>query len=149
MNCAFALRTIRPGLWWAVGCWYAAAFHGAAADWPQYRGPNHDGCSTDRINKQWTGSVTKPVWLGSLTNALSSFAVTGGRAFTQVRRNIDGADKEVCVALSITNGAELWSTIVDDNATYTGGVGYDDGPRTTPATDGGSVYVLSSYLNLW
>jgi hypothetical protein len=52
------------------------------------------------------------------------------------------------VALSITNGAELWATKVDDNATYDGGVGYDDGPRSTPSVDGDSVFVLSSYLKL-
>ncbi len=149
MNCPFALRAFSSGLRCAVGCWFIAVFQGAAGDWPQYRGPNHDGSSPDRINTQWSGSVTNPVWLVPVTNSLSSFAVSAGRAFTQVRRNIAGADKEVCVALSITNGAELWSTKVDDNATYSGGVGYDDGPRTTPATEGGSVYVLSSYLNLW
>src|SRR5437879_1129586 len=109
MNCEYPLRAFRPGLRWAVGCWFVAVFQGAAANWPQYRGPNHDGSSTDRIVTQWSGSVTNPVWLVPVTNSLSSFAVNGGQAFTQVRRNIDGADKEACVALSITNGAELWS----------------------------------------
>ena len=30
------------------------------ADWPQYRGPNHNGVSSDRINLQWSGAVTNP-----------------------------------------------------------------------------------------
>jgi len=30
----------------------------AGTDWPQYRGANHDGISTDRINQQWSGAVT-------------------------------------------------------------------------------------------
>jgi len=92
--------------------------------------------------------VTNPVWLMPVTNALCSFAVSGGRAFTQVRRTIDGSDKEVCVALNTADGNELWATAVENNTSYTGGVGYDDGPRTTPAVAGDSVYVLSSYLNL-
>ena len=120
-----------------------------AADWTQYRGPTHDGVSTDRINKQWTGSVTNPVWLVPVSNSLCSFTVSGGRAFTQTRRTIADADKEVCVALSITNGAELWAVPVDDANYPEGGVGYDDGPRSTPTVDQGSVYVLSSYLNLF
>jgi outer membrane protein assembly factor BamB len=85
-----------------------------------------------------------------LTNGLSSFAVKGGCAFTQVRREFPAGEKEVCIALSITNGMELWATPVEDNTQYDGGVGdTDDGPRTTPAVDGDSVYVLSSYLNLY
>jgi outer membrane protein assembly factor BamB len=75
-------------------------------------------------------------------------SVAGGRVFTQIRRTIDDIDKEVCVGLSATDGSELWATTVDD-ALYDGGVGFDDGPRTTPSIDGGSVFVLSSYLNLY
>src|SRR5205823_6610808 len=83
------------------------------------------------------------------TSCLGSLAVSGGRAYTQTRRSIGGVSKEVCVALSITNGAELWAASVDDANYPEGGVGYDDGPRTTPAVDGGSVLVLSSYLKLY
>ena len=121
-----------------------------AVEWTQYRGPTHDGVSVERINKNWTGSITNPVWRVQLTNGLTSLTVSGGRVFTQVRRNISGQNKEVCLALSATNGVELWATKVDDNANYSGGVGLtDDGPRSTPSVEGGSVYVLSSYHRLW
>ncbi len=128
-----------------------------AAEWTQYRGPTHDGVSSERINKNWTGSVTNPVWLVHLTNGLTSLTVGGGRVFTQVARDTDGdaeglPDKEYCVALSTTNGARLWATEVDSHVSFLypqGGVGStDDGPRTTPTLSGGSVYVLSSYLKL-
>ncbi len=122
----------------------------AGAEWPQHRGPNHDGVSADRINQQWTGSVTNALWRVFLGNGLTSFAVTGGRALTQVHREVNGADMEVCVALNATNGTEAWATPVDDIVSYPdGGVGTtDDGPRSTPAVDDGSVYVLTSYLKL-
>jgi len=121
-----------------------------ATDWPNYRGPTHDGVSAERINKNWTGAVTNPVWLVQLTNGLTSFSVSGGRAFTQVARNTNGGNREVCLALSATNGTVLWSTIVDATASYpNGGVGTtDDGPRSTPVVAAGSVYVLTSYLKL-
>jgi outer membrane protein assembly factor BamB len=119
------------------------------ADWPQFRGPTHDGVSTDHLNTQWSGAVTNPVWLVPVTSSLCSFSVSGGRAFTQVNRSINSADKEVCVALNISNGAELWATPVDDAVYPEGGVGYDDGPRSTPVIDNGSLFVLSSYLNLY
>src|SRR6185436_15497782 len=119
-----------------------------AADWTEYRGPTHDGVSTDRIIKQWSGSVTNPIWRVPVLNGLSSFAVIGGRAITQVRRSIDGEEMEVCVALDIKDGSELWATTID-TALYDGGVGYDDGPRSTPTVDANSVYILSSYLKLF
>ena len=125
------------------------AFCGQGADWPQYRGPTHDGVSTDHINQQWSGSVTNPLWQVPLANSIATFTVSGGRAFTQVRRTVASVDKEVCVALDITSGAELWATAVE-NAYYPDGqTGGADGPRSTPVVDGGSVYVLTTWLKLY
>lgn len=118
------------------------------ADWPQFRGAGHDGISTDRIITTWTGSVTNPVWRVPVPNALCSLAVSGGRVFTQTKRTTNNAAKEFCVALSATNGTQLWAVVVDDALYPQGGVGLDDGPRTTPAVADGSVFVLSSYLKL-
>jgi len=122
-------------------------FRAPGADWTQYRGPNHDGTSPDRIETNWDGAVTNAVWEATARNGFSSFAVSGGRAITQVRRSVGGFQKEVCLALSITNGLELWSTVIDD-ALYDAGAGPDDGPRTTPSMDGEAVFVLSSNLKL-
>jgi len=119
------------------------------ADWPQYRGPNHDGVSTDRINKNWTGSVTNALWRVFLGNGVTGLTASGGRVLTQVHRDVGGEDVEVCLALDANTGAELWATPVDDIVFYDGGVGStDDGPRSTPTLVGGSVYVLTSYLKL-
>ena len=119
------------------------------ADWSQYRGPNHDGISTDRLNTQWSGSVTNPLWRVLVPNCLGSLTVSGGRVFTQTRRMVQGTNMEVAVALAENTGAELWARPVDDAFYPHGGVGFDDGPRSTPVVDGGSVFVLSSYHKLW
>jgi outer membrane protein assembly factor BamB len=148
MHAASATYAANRHLAWLIGGLLIARLTAPAADWTQYRGPTHDGISTERINKQWSGSITNPVWLVPVTNGPCSLIVSSGRVFTQIRRTIDDIDKEVCVALSATSGTELWATTVDD-AIYDGGVGFDDGPRSTPSIDGGSVYVLSSYLNLY
>lgn len=131
----------------------------AAAEWTQYRGPNHNGTSTERINKQWSGSVTNPVWLVHLTNGVTSLTVGGGRVFTQVGGDIveEGAyqlaRKEYCLALDAATGNQLWSTETEASGGYLFpnlGVGFtDDGPRSTPVVLDGSVYVLSSYLKLY
>lgn len=121
----------------------------AGADWPQFLGVNHDGISTDRIITNWTGGVTNPVWRVPLTNALCSLVVSGGKVYTHAIRTVQGLRREVCVALSETNGVELWATPLD-NANYpSGGVGFDDGPRSTPAVADGGVFVLTSYLKLY
>ncbi len=118
------------------------------ADWLQFRGDGR-GVSSDRLNTQWIGSTTNPVWRVPITNCLGSLSVKEGRVFTSTRRLLANADREVCVALNATNGIELWATAVDYADYPHGGVGYDDGPRSTPVCDGDSVFVLSSYLKLF
>jgi len=98
--------------------------------------------------REWVGGLTNPVWRVRLTNGLSSVAVSGGRVFTQVARRIGGVNREVCLALNAANGVELWATALDTASYPGGGVGFDDGPRSTPSAAGGSVFVLTSYLIL-
>lgn len=134
-----------------------APLGGDAADWTHYRGPTHDGVSTERINLHWAGSVTNPVWRVALTNGLGSVTVRGGRVFTPVAGDLDGEGfphKEFCVAFSATDGTWLWSTEVEhrplpDYLYPNGGVGWDDGPRSTPVAVDDSLFVLTSYLKLY
>src|SRR5436190_3374628 len=126
----------------------ASALH--AGDWPQYRGPNHDGISTELIRTNWSETAPRPIWKVPLDPGLSSFSVSGGRAFSLVRRPVSGQDQEFCIALNADTGAELWASDPLGRAYYPdGGVGIDDGPRSTPSVDGDRVYVLTSYLRLY
>lgn len=131
-------------LW--LGCGIAVP----AADWPQYRGPLHDGSSPESLRTDWARNPPRVVWRKTLEQAWSSITVSGGRAFTQVRRRIAGASREVCIALNADTGAELWATSLDDGfypdaGTNTG----TDGPRSTPTIDGDRVYVFTAYLKLF
>lgn len=128
-------------------CGYLSTF---GADWPQYRGSSAgNGISRDPLIHQWTGAVTNPVWRVPMPNCLGSLTVTGGRVFTQTVRAIGGVNKELCVALDAATGAELWATPVEDAYYPHGGVGFDDGPRTTPSVSGDAVIVLTTYLKLY
>jgi outer membrane protein assembly factor BamB len=162
MSKAFVWNSNHSGARWVAVFLSCAVFTAAGAEWTQYRGPNHDGSSKDRIKKQWSGSITNPVWLVYLTNGITGLTVSQGRVFTEVASEFDEygqAHKEYCIALSAADGQMLWSTEIDSQGTSAaldprlypnGGVGAtDDGPRATPATDGGSVYVLSSYHKLY
>ncbi len=142
------MKLLRPELGFAFAALFlvaAAGLHVSAADWPQYRGAGHDGFSADRIQKQWPDTGPREVWRVACTNGLSSFAVSGGRAFTQIRRDSGTSRREYCVALEATSGKELWATQIGQSP-YTGDVGPDDGPRSTPTVENGRVYIVSSYL---
>jgi outer membrane protein assembly factor BamB len=119
-----------------------------AGDWPQYRGPNHDGISSERIQTNWSNTPPKQIWKVPLDPGLSSFSVSGQKIFTQVRRAISGQDQEVTIALDANTGQELWATPLGTASYPQGGVGSDDGPRSTPSVDGNLVYVLTSYLRM-
>lgn len=120
-----------------------------AADWPQYRGPNHDGSSPETLRTNWAAVPPKVVWKKAISPAWSSITVSGGRAFTQVNRRLSGQAREICVALNADTGAELWATPLDDADYPDAGTGSTDGPRSTPTVEGDRVYVLTSYLKLF
>jgi outer membrane protein assembly factor BamB len=84
-----------------------------------------------------------------LDPGLSSLAVAGTRVFTQVRRAFGGQQQEFCVALDAQTGVELWATPLGIAEYRDGGVGTDDGPRSTPAVAGKAVLILTSFLKLW
>jgi outer membrane protein assembly factor BamB len=124
-----------------------------ATDWTQFQGPNMDGTTPDPIALQWdTSSPNFVVWTNSsLTNGFSSFAVSKGRAFTQISK---GSPRlEHCVAVDGATGANLWSVPIDTapwspTSTTAGGDGRapcnrGDGPRSTPSILGDKVYALS------
>ncbi len=132
----------------------AAVAH--AADRPQYRGPNHDGSTSEKIASKWPAGGPKVVWKAATPTGFSSFTVAGGKAFTQITRDADGAPREVAVALDANTGKEVWAFPVGGNAYghnggNAGAKGNDggDGPRSTPTVVGGKVYVLSSDLALF
>ncbi len=126
-----------------------------AADWSQFRGPNHDSTSPEKILKQWPAEGPRQLWKTPLTDGFSSFTVSHGRAFSLVQRSIDSANQEVCVALNADTGKELWAVPLGV-AKYDGGGDSGtsdnkggDGPRSTPTVDGEKVYAFSGRLVLY
>ncbi|HWE02377.1 MAG TPA: PQQ-binding-like beta-propeller repeat protein [Tepidisphaeraceae bacterium] len=125
-----------------------------ASDWPQYRGPTHDGISTETLKLPWPAGGPKILWTAPTTNGFSSFSVGDGEAFTQVGREANGSPREFCIALDAATGKELWAVDVGESKYQGGGDSGaknnkgGDGPRSTPVISDGKVYVLSSELVL-
>ncbi len=100
------------GLWLvAVLCFLASLGAPAvtsAQDWPQWRGPNRDGISTEKnLLKQWpVGSAPKVVWqVDNVGAGYSSVAVKDGRVVTQ--GDLNGV--EHVIALNADDGSLLWA----------------------------------------
>lgn len=123
-----------------------------AADWPQYAGPSANRSTSEKIQKTFPAGGPKSIWRVPTTDGFSSFAVSGGRAFTQLMRSFDGAPREAVVAYDANTGKELWAAPLGIIKINDGGqAGTDDnkggdGPRSTPSVDGNRVYVTSAKL---
>ena len=122
------------------------SLHGA--DWPQYRGPNHDGTSPERVPLKWPDSGLRQIWKTPLRNGFSSITLGDGKAFTLVTRDFDGGDQETCLALDANTGKELWAVGLGVGSSHYDGGGDQgvkgndggDGARSTPTFDDGKVY---------
>lgn len=132
----------------------ALVFQATAADWPQYRGSRQDGISTESPNLKWPAAGPKVLWKIPSKNGFSSFAVSDGKAFTQVLREADGGRREVLVALDASTGKELWFADIGVGKYDSGGDSGTpenkggDGPRSTPSVNDGKVYVYDQFMVL-
>lgn len=113
-----------------------------AATWPQWRGPARDGKSAETgLLKRWPASGPELVWTANgLGAGYSSFAVEGGKLFTQGQRN----GRQYLTAFDTSNGSKLWEA--ENGRQYLDGKG--NGPRGTPTVDDGKVYAISGNGNL-
>jgi outer membrane protein assembly factor BamB len=121
----------------------AGALGAAAAwgNWPQYRGPNHDGTSPQPVAKQFPSDGSKVLWKVPLGEGFGSMAVSGGKLYVLAERK----GQEACLALDANTGKEAWATDIDKTI-FEGQGG--NGPRTTPVIDGDRIYVLGTFAKL-
>lgn len=135
-------------LWAAVA---GSAGVAAAADWPQWRGPNRDDKSAETgLLKDWPKDGPKLLW--SVTDAAAIGVGYGTPAVVGDRLYIIGSDgpkqtaKEFVSCLSVKDGKQVWQVAL--NTTTGDGFKYSDGwgggPRSTPTVDGDRVYVLGA-----
>ena len=126
-----------------------------AADWPQYRGPDQTGISSEKVSLRWPADGPAVVWRVPTERGFSSFAVADGKAYTQVVREPSGEPREMCLALDAATGRELWAADVGLGKYDAGGDAGardnrgGDGPRCTPTVNDGRVYVFTQHLVLY
>jgi outer membrane protein assembly factor BamB len=114
-----------------------------ASDWPNWRGPLHNGVSLEtNWNSQWPAGGPKVLWRASVGIGFSSIAVANGRAYTAGNRQ----DADTLWCFDAATGSNLWkysyACPVDANL-------YEGGPSATPTLDEGRAYMLSKKGGLY
>ena len=112
------------------------------ADWPQWRGPQRTGISTETgLLKDWPKGGPKLLWQSSdIGDGYGTPAVAGDRVYLVSNR---GMEAEFVQALSVKDGKSIW-------ATRLGNVGNPNQQppypmaRSTPTVEGEFLYAFSS-----
>jgi outer membrane protein assembly factor BamB len=117
----------------------ALTVHGAlsAADWPQWRGPDRSGISSETgLLSSWPSGGPRRLWsAGNLGAGYGSLSVSGNRVYVQGLRN----RQSIVSALDAADGHSLWSKNLGPGGDNDRG----PGPRSTPTVDGDRLYVLT------
>jgi outer membrane protein assembly factor BamB len=114
-----------------------------AADWPSYRGPEHNGVTREKgWTDQWPAEGPKIAWKAMVGLGFSSMVVADGRFFSVGYAN----DSDTIYSLDAESGKELWkySYPADIGAKY-----YEGGTTGTPTIDGPRVYWQSKWGDLF
>jgi outer membrane protein assembly factor BamB len=108
----------------------------AAADWPQFLGPDRTGISKETgLLSTWPEGGPKEVWRSAGGVGMSSLAVSGGRLVTLVQN--DGQQWLVCHESN--TGKPIWKTPLAPEYKNQQG----DGPRATPTIVGDRVLAFT------
>ena len=108
-----------------------------AADWPNWRGPNHNGISNETgWLATWPEAGPKVLWEKTLGPGFASMTIAKGRVYAMGNIN----DNDILYCLNADNGKEIWKKsypcpIFKKN--------HEGGPCATPTVDGDSVYTFS------
>ncbi|HUQ71809.1 MAG TPA: PQQ-binding-like beta-propeller repeat protein [Planctomycetaceae bacterium] len=114
--------------------WGLVHLTSAHADWPQWRGPQHDGhAPEDKLAEKWPDAGPPVLWTRELGQGYSGFVVADGRAITQTQSLYE----QSLVSFDADTGETQWS--LRYGWAYDGG-GLYPGPRATPTISHGRVY---------
>jgi len=117
----------------------------AADDWSNWRGPQHNGISSERHwGGDWATCTPRVRWTQAVGTGFSSIAVAEGRLYTLGNSDlVVGKTKkahDVIYCLDAPSGAILWTRAYEAPLAPDS---YEGGPSATPTVADGKVYTLS------
>jgi outer membrane protein assembly factor BamB len=115
-------------------------------DWPQFLGLTRDGVYAGKdLAETWPAGGPKVLWTKKVGAGWSGPVVAGGKLILFHRVG----DKETVDCLEAESGKVIWKG--DYDTAYQDDFGFDPGPRSTPAIDGGHVYTFGAegMLSCW
>src|SRR5829696_1823896 len=113
-----------------------------AGNWPQWRGPNRDGISTETgLAKEWPKEGPKLLWKnGEVGSGYSTPAVVNERLYLLSN---DSLEDESVRAYSVQDGKALWSARLGKVGNPKQNPSFP-AARSTPTIDGDLLYALGS-----
>ena len=108
-----------------------------ATDWPQWRGPNRDGISTEtNWSTNWPAAGPKQLWKMNVGTGCSAVAISDGKLFAVG----NATDTDTVFCLDAATGQVVWKY---SYACPLDPLMFEGGPAATPTVDGDRVYTLS------
>jgi outer membrane protein assembly factor BamB len=113
-----------------------------AANWPQWRGPQRNGISTETgLLKEWPKDGPKLLWqVRDIGSGYSTPAVVDERLYLLANT---GMEDEFVTALEVKDGKQAWSTRIGKVGNPNQQPSYP-AARSTPTVDGELLYALGS-----
>lgn len=110
-----------------------------AEDWPQFLGPTRDAVYHGKdIAPAWPKDGPRLLWKTPVGEGFSGPVVSTGKLILFHRLN----KEEVVQSLDPESGKPLWRFAYP--TAFRDGIGFDNGPRATPAIDNGKVYTFGA-----
>jgi len=109
-----------------------------AADWPNWRGPTHNGIITEKGFKTTWTDPPKVWWEYPVGSAFSAFACVGSRAFTCGTKD----RQQVLFCFGVDTGKVIWEKPFEKELRERQG---GDGTRATPTVHEGRVYIFGAH----
>jgi outer membrane protein assembly factor BamB len=125
--------------------WLMAAVSVAAADWPQWGGPDRNfRLATELESFDWAASGPRQLWSRDLGDGYSSIVVADDLLYTMYRKD----SSDVVIALDPASGETVWETAIE--APHSSGMNIEagPGPHSTPLVTGNRIFVTTVIASL-
>ena len=109
-----------------------------AGDWPQWRGPDRNGISSEKVSAVWPAEGPKVLWQASVGTGFSSLSVSQGRVYTMGNTT----NQDTIWGFDANTGKPLWH---HSYAAQLSPQWYEGGPGSTPTVYSGRVFTLSKW----